>query len=258
MSRRVTILTDFGTRDGYVGAMKAVMATIAPDALLDDVAHDVEPHDVWSAAWALGRYWHLYPEGTVHLVVVDPGVGTGRRALAAEADGRLLVAPDNGVLTRVLARAEAWRCVELADERYVAPRTSSTFHGRDVFAPAAAHLAAGVALDALGPSLDDPVTVEEPQARRDAGGAWGEVVYEDRFGNLVTNLPGSWLGGVDGVEVGERWVPARHTYGAAAPGGLLALVNSDGRVEVALREGSAAELLHAGRGTPVRLLPPSA
>lgn len=255
MSRRITLLTDFRTRDGYVGAMKGVLAERAPDALVDDVAHDVPHGDMWSAAWALGRYWDRYPEGTVHLVVVDPGVGTGRRALAAEADGRLLVAPDNGVLTRVLSLASESRCVEVSDERWVAPRRSSTFHGRDVFAPAAGHLAAGLALDELGPPVDDPVTIEEPEATREGSGGQGEVIYVDTFGNLVTNLPGAWLDGMDGVEVGERWVPPHATYGAAPPGGLLALVNSDQRVEVALRDGSAAELLHAGRGTPVRLLP---
>ncbi|MBW3534055.1 MAG: SAM-dependent chlorinase/fluorinase [Gemmatimonadetes bacterium] len=254
MSPRVTLLTDFATRDGYVGAMKGVLATLAPDALLDDVGHDVPAGDVWSAAWALGRYWSRYPEGSVHLVVVDPGVGTGRRALAAEADGRLLVAPDNGVLTRVLSRASSWRCVEASDERWVAPRRSSTFHGRDVFAPAAGRLAAGLPLDELGPVVADPVTLEEPEPSRAGGEGRGEVVYVDTFGNLVTNLPGGWLDGVDGVEVGDRWVPPGVTYGAAPAGGLLALVNSDGLIEVALRDGSAAELLKAERGTPVRLL----
>ena len=255
---RVTLLTDFGTRDGYVGALKGVIAASVPGVVLDDVSHDVPRGDVRSASYALARYWRLYPEATVHLAVVDPGVGTARRPLACEADGRLLVAPDNGVLSRVLAATGRWRAVEIknaASPVLASDGASATFHGRDVFAPAAAFLAAGGDLSALGPPLLNPVLFAEPSPLREAGGGRGVVVAVDRFGNLLTNLPGSWLAGADSALVATRRVPVVRTYGEGPPGGLVALVSSDGRVEVAVRDGSAADALAAGPGTEVELIP---
>lgn len=254
---RITLLTDFGTRDGYVGAMKGVLAVAAPDALLDDVSHDVPRGDRGMAAYVLERYWDRYPRNTVHLVVVDPGVGTSRRALALEADGRFVVAPDNGVVSRVLFRARGWRAVSVENPRVVRPQASATFHGRDVFAPAAGHLARGLPLSLLGPPLTDPVRLEHPKPAR-SGDRWeGRVIYVDRFGNLVTNLPGEVLSGVDEIEVEGRPVPVTRTYGDVEPGRLLALVNSDGRVEIAARDGSGADRAGVGPGARVRVpIPP--
>jgi hypothetical protein len=261
VTRRVTLLTDFGTADGYVAAMKGVLASRAPGSALDDVGHDLRPGDVEGAARALARYWALYPEGTVHLAVVDPGVGTERRGLALEAAGRWVVSPDNGIVTDVLASVEAdavasgWRAVALGT---VEPpgRPSRTFHGRDVFAPAAAHLAAGGDLDALGPGLADPVRLPRVHPERDpGGGARGRVVGVDRFGNLATDLPGAWLAGAGAVEVAGRTILVRGTYGEAAEGEALALVSSDGRVEIAVRNGSAAQALGVGAGAAVVLRP---
>lgn len=261
MSGRVTLLTDFGTRDGYAGAVKGVLAREAPESVLDDVSHDLPRGDVAAARYALGRYWRLYPGGTVHLVVVDPGVGTARRALACEADRRFVVAPDNGCLTAVLEEAAGWRAVEILGPPVSAPLPrgpSATFHGRDLFAPAAAYLARGGALEGLGPPVLDPTRLEEPRPIRDGQGGAGVVVAVDRFGNLLTNVPGEWLsGGRSGrveVEVAGCAVPALRTYGDVEPGEALALVASDGRVEIAVREGSAEELLGAAVGTPVRVL----
>src|SRR5690349_15929848 len=152
MPRLITLLTDFGTADGYVGEMKAVLASLAPAATLVDIAHDVTPHDVDGARLALARYWRRFPEGTVHLVVVDPGVGSARGALATSSEGRYLVGPDNGVLSPALLHAGA-RCVSLAIPSAAAP----TFHGRDVFAPAAAQLAQGASLESLGDTMEHPV-----------------------------------------------------------------------------------------------------
>lgn len=242
--RRITVLTDFGTADGYVAAMKGVLATGAPAARVEDAGHDLPRGDVAHAAWVLHRYWSRYPEGTVHLVVVDPGVGTARRALALEADGRLGVAPDNGVFTMVLEAAERWTAVALE----VPPAASTTFHGRDVFAPAAARLAAGATLEDLGEPVGDPVLLPG----RGASAERGVVRTIDRFGNLVTDLPGSaWRSG-GGVEVAGRIVRCAGTYGDVAPGELLALVGSDRTVEIAVRDGSAAAALGVGVGTPVR------
>ncbi len=253
---RVTLLTDFGTRDGYVGAMKGVLAATFPGVIVDDVSHDLAQGDTATAARTVGRYWSRYPGGTVHLVVVDPGVGTERRAIAVEADRRFLVAPDNGVLSHVFRDARSWRAVTLEAAEYQANEVSSTFHGRDVFAPVAAHLARGVHLSRLGPPIPDPVILAEPTFHEDGEGVVGEVVSLDRFGNLITNLPAATLmEGVE-VEIAGRRVPAGATYGVVKPREAVALVNSDGRVEVAARDSSAAEVLGARVGTPVRVFRP--
>lgn len=255
---RVTLLTDFGTADGYVAAMKGVLATRAPGVVLDDVAHDLPRGDVEAGSWALRRFWRLFPEGTVHLVVVDPGVGTDRRALALEADGRFVVCPDNGVATSVLEEAERWRAVELSEVEPPAGVVSATFHGRDLFAPAAARLAGGDSLDRLGRPVADPVRLSESRAGSSEDGVRGRVVHVDRFGNLVTDVPGAWVGADASVEAGGRTLPVLRTYGEAEPGELLALVNSDGRLEVAARDASASSILGCGRGSPVVVTPPRA
>lgn len=263
---RVTLLTDFGTSDGYVAAMKGVIAAVAPAALLDDASHVLPRGDVRAAMWALRRYWRLYPEGAVHLVVVDPGVGTDRRALAIRADGRLLVVPDNGVATLVLLEAGRWEAVEVTPFEPLHGGRSTTFHGRDLFAPAAARLAAGATIEELGPRVHDPVQLDVPVPEKGADGAVvGEIVRVDRFGNLVSNLPGErvrrhredredraayppgW------VEIAGRNVQTGRTYASVEPGSLVAVVNSDDLVEVAVRDGSAAERLGVGIGAPVRL-----
>lgn len=245
---RITLLTDFGTADGYVAAMKGVIATMAPDARVDDAAHDVAPGDVRAACWTLEAYWHRYPPGTIHVIVVDPGVGGTRRALAAHADGRLFVAPDNGVLTRVFG-AHAWQAVSIEPD---SGEISATFHGRDVFAPAAARLACGATLDELGTPIDDPVMLPMQPPVRGEGVVRGSVEHVDRFGNLITNVPGDWCAHaaavrVAGVDVG----PVRARYVDAQRGALLALVGSAGVVEIAVRDGSAADTLGVGRDAEV-------
>ncbi|NIP59222.1 MAG: hypothetical protein GWM92_13030 [Gemmatimonadetes bacterium] len=252
--RRLTVLTDFGTADGYVAAMKGVVASLAPLVLLDDAGHEIPQGDVARAAWALAGYWSRFPEGTVHLVVVDPGVGTERRPLAVEADGRFVVAPDNGVVSRVLADASRWSAVEVDPERLPVAESSATFHGRDLFAPAAALLAAGRALGELGRPLSEPVLLREPEPRRHRGGIEGDVVVQDRFGNLITNIPGEWVRTGMPVRVSGRSLEVRNTYGEVESGALLALVNSAGRLEVAVRDGSAARELDAEPGLPVKVI----
>lgn len=242
----VTLLTDFGTADGYVAEVKGVLYTAVPGVQVVDAAHDLPPHDVEYARLALARYWRRFPAGTVHVAVVDPGVGSARRAIAVASHDRLLVGPDNGVLSPALLLPGA-RAVELA----IPPGAAATFHGRDVFAPAAARLARGEPLESLGAPCDDCEVRRTPEARRLADGAvQGEVIAVDRFGNLVTNLVTARAGE---IEIGGARLPIRRTYADAAPGALLALTGSSGLVEVALREGSAAAHLGARRGTPVVL-----
>jgi S-adenosylmethionine hydrolase len=182
----ITLLTDFGTADGYVGEIKGVLLTRVPDAELVDITHDVPPQDVESARLTLARTWRRFPPGTIHLVVVDPGVGSARAGLAVASDGRFLVGPDNGALSPALLVAGV-RAVALL----VPPGASATFHGRDVFAPAAAELARGVSLDALGTDIEAPVVRRTPEAHRlDDGTVQGQVIAVDRFGNAITNLVG--------------------------------------------------------------------
>jgi S-adenosyl-L-methionine hydrolase (adenosine-forming) len=255
---RVTLLTDFGTADGYAAAMKGVMASITPSVIIDDAAHDILPGDVRAAAWAVAAYWRRYPRGTVHVVVVDPGVGSGRRALALECDGRFLTGPDNGVFTRVLAEATAVCCVALENRAVMGDVVSSTFHGRDVFAPAAAHLARGFDFAALGPPVADPVCFTLPQpVLEEHGSARGEVVHVDRFGNLISNLPADLVAGA-AVRIAGTPVPLVRTYADAAPGELLAVVGSRALLEVAVRDGSAAQRLGCGVGAAVTLRGPLA
>ncbi len=253
----VVLLTDFGTADGYVAALKGVLATRAPGVPLVDATHDVPRGDPGAGARALGRFWRLFPSGTVFLCVVDPGVGTPRRPIAVRADGRLGVGPDNGLLGPMLEAPDA-RCVVLRGQDPPGV-PSATFHGRDVFAPAAAHLAAGGPFEALGEPVLDPVPGPGvPEARGEPGRAQGVVTGVDRFGNLATNVPGSWLRGAAWVEIGRRRVPVARTYGDVAPGEGLALVGSDGYVEVAVRDGSAAADFSASVGTRVGVVPESA
>jgi len=245
----VTLLTDFGTADGYVGEVKGVLASLAPRVQVVDIAHDVEAHDIEGARLALARYWRRFPEGTVHVVVVDPGVGGGRAALAVVSEGRYLVGPDNGVLSPALLHGDA-RWVSLDVPASAAP----TFHGRDVFAPAAAQLALGAPIESLGASLDSPVIRRTPEAtRRGDGGVQGEVITVDRFGNAVTNLL-ALRGGE--VELDGLTLQVRRTYADAAPGEPTALVGSSGLVEIAVRDGSAAALLGLRRGSGVVLRAP--
>lgn len=241
-----TLLTDFGTADGYVAEMKGVLLTGAPATQLVDVAHDVPAQDVEFARLAFARYWRRFPAGTVHLVVVDPAVGTSRAALAIESDGRFAVGPDNGVLSPAMLLPGA-RAVTLAIPHGAAP----TFHGRDVFAPAVVRLLCGEPLDALGEPFSDAVLRRTPEAqRRPDGGQDGRILSVDRFGNLITNLTGR--GGVT-VEIGGHLLRLSRSYGDVTEGELLALVGSHGLIEVAVRGGSASRALGVGRGEPVTL-----
>jgi S-adenosyl-L-methionine hydrolase (adenosine-forming) len=250
-SRRITLLTDFGTADGYVAALKGVIGSIAPDAVIDDASHDIPAGDVQAAAWALAGYWNSYPEGAVHVVVIDPGVGGARRPLALVADGRFLVGPDNGVFTRILSEASDATVVVLQEDHVAGGDVSATFHGRDIFAPAAARLSLGLPLLRLGSEITDPVRFALPVATRDGAVVHGAVVHVDRFGSLITNIARDMVRHGAFVTVGRHTCTLRRTYSDAGPGELLAVVGSRRLVEVAVRNGSAAALLGAQRGAAV-------
>lgn len=240
----ITLLTDFGTADGYVGEMKGVLASLAPDASIVDISHDIPPQDIARARLTVSRYWRRFPRGTVHVVVVDPGVGTGRAALAVESEGRFLVGPDNGVLSPAIASPGA--TVVALD---VPGGASPTFHGRDVFAPAAARLARGEPIGILGDRHRTSVVMRTPvPVRGDGGVVTGEVIAIDRFGNAITNIEAT---AAETLVVSGWVVPVVRTFADVEVGRSCALVGSAGLVEVAVRDGSAASVLGITVGTPV-------
>jgi S-adenosyl-L-methionine hydrolase (adenosine-forming) len=254
----IVLLTDFGIGDAYVGVMKGVIAGICESALLIDLSHDIPRHDVRAAAFTLGTSWLYFPEGSVFLTVVDPGVGTDRRAVAARVGSRMVVGPDNGVFDMVLSEGRVASAVELTSAKHARAHVSDTFHGRDRFAPAAAWLAQGTPLEGLGATVElhPRLTWTAPRVATDR--VEGEVLHVDRFGNLVTNIHRRlWPAVVDilHVQVGDH-APARlvRTYGEAAPGTLVAYFGSSERLEVAVTLGSAADRLGAGPGATVRAI----
>lgn len=261
--RVISLLTDFGTRDVYAGVLHAVIAGIAPGARVVDLTHEVAPQDVAEAAFLLEAAAPYFPAGTVHVCVVDPGVGSSRRILCASTPRATYLAPDNGLLTRVLEREPAARLRAVEDQALFLPEVSRTFHGRDVFAPVAARLAMGLDPGQVGPEVSDPIRLALPADRRlEAGTVAGEVVHVDRFGNLITNLLTGPLGpAVRAARVGAVDVlgPVRGTYAERSEGDLLLLTGSTGRLEISVRGGSACERLGVGRGAPVelRVEPPS-
>ncbi len=251
----VTLTTDFGAGSGYPAQMKAVLLSAVPAARLVDVSHEVPRFDVLAGALLLEACVPWFPPAAIHLAVVDPGVGTSRRALCAvDREGRTFVAPDNGLLTPFLHGGA--RAFELAPGRAVpAPRTA-TFHGRDLFAPAAAFLARGGDPAALGPAIADPVLLRWPAAHAGRGELRGEALVADPFGNLVTSIRAEDLGDAAVARATAGGAPARwvRTFGEGEPGELVAMNGSGGRVEIAVREGSAAALLGGTRGIEVRLV----
>jgi S-adenosylmethionine hydrolase len=250
----ITLLTDFGTADGYVAEMKGVLYSLAPEARVVDLSHDIAPQDVESARLAVARYWRRFPPQTIHLVVVDPGVGSERDALAVRSEDRVLIGPDNGVLSPALLVAGA-RAVSLQ----VPATASPTFHGRDLFAPVAARIAMGAPIDALGAEAESPTIRRTPEARRLGNGAiQGEVIAIDRYGNAITNIVAfpatqSREGEQAFVEVGGRTVPVARAYADVQPLGAVALCGSSGLLEIAVRDGNAAQTLGLGRGSTVVL-----
>lgn len=253
----VTLTTDFGTRDPWVGIVKGVILARCPDVVLVDLSHEVGAQDVGEGMLVLAAAAPYFPAGSVHLAVVDPGVGSARRPLAVAAGGQYFVGPDNGLLSAAF-RTPGWSAVELTAPAHRLAPVSRTFHGRDVFAPAAAALACGVALDALGPRVGDPCRLELPRARRDGVAVVGEVVRVDRFGNLLTSISVADLAALPGpaiVEVEGRSIPLVEAYASAEPGQPAGIIGSEERLEIFVRDGSAAAVLALGRGVAVRARP---
>lgn len=258
----VSLLSDFGGRDAFVGMMKGVILGICPDASLVDLSHEVPPYDILGGSFWLRAAAAAFPAGAIHLAVVDPGVGGGRRPILAEIDGQFFVAPDNGLLSWPLESAGGWRLRHLTAREYWRHPVSASFHGRDIFAPVAGHLAAGVEPARFGPEIDDPVRLEIPRPSLDAGGTLhGTVVWVDRFGNCVTNVTDGHLkslacGGAQNllVRVGGRALgPLVDHFARAKPGESGAVVGSTGHLELFCNRGNLAQQWGLGPGDAVVL-----
>ena len=257
MAPIITLTTDFGLSDGYVGAMHGVILGICPQARIVDLSHDVAPQNVRQGAFVLHMAHRYFPPGTVHVVVVDPGVGSARRAIAIQTEDAYYVAPDNGVLSYVLETDHLLAQVHLTRREYWLPDISHTFHGRDIFAPVGAHLANGVGVEKLGQSVDDLARL--PLSRAEVcsdGSILAHVLYVDRFGNLITDAHGDLLGNHSDWVVGmtgRRVEGISDSYADASKGQLLALIDSSGYLEIAVREGSAAAATGARPGSEISI-----
>lgn len=274
----ITLLTDFGTSDAYVGTMKGVMRSICPHATFIDLTHTIAPQNVRQAAYVLLTAYRHFPPDTVFLVVVDPGVGSARAPFAVQTDHGMFVAPDNGVLSYVLARVNVTTIVELDNPDYHWNTMSNTFHGRDIFSPAAAHLAHGVPIEQFGTAMTTWQTLPAPTLTIEPGIIRGEVLHVDHFGNVITSIGNlTWVApdtlhltpefgdqhpddiapintAACRIEIGEhRFDTINHTYSAVAPGDITVLVGSSGQLEIGQNQGSAARTLNLAPGTPVTL-----
>jgi S-adenosyl-L-methionine hydrolase (adenosine-forming) len=256
MAPIITLLSDFGLQDTYVASLKGVILGICPAANLVDVTHLVPPQDVRAGAFLLANIYRDFPPGTVHLAIVDPGVGTDRRGLILKAAPYWFVGPDNGLFSWICTRETAWAAWSLDNSRYWRRPVSSTFHGRDLFAPVAAHLATGIPPDAFG-SPWAPQLASWSAVQHHAKALRGEILYIDRFGNVITNLDQAAVNEAAPAEylivrvAGRSLQGLSTTYGTKPPGNLLALIGSHGFLEIAVNQGSASALLGCRVGEAV-------
>lgn len=257
----ISITTDFGQKDGFVGTMKGVIWKICPAAQIADITHDVPPQDIFTGAVALWRAVPFFPAGSVHVAVVDPGVGTQRRPMAAHLGDQFFIGPDNGLFSFIIQDAESAgqtvQFVHLDRPEFWLPAVSRTFHGRDIFAPAAAHLACGVPFESLGTPFSDPIRFAFPQPERTATGWVAHITVIDAFGNLTTDLRAEQLGGQRDVTLRLKGAEVNGilgSYGQRQPGDLVSVIDSEGYVEIAVVNGSAAARLDARLGDSVEVV----
>ena len=252
----LTLTSDFGRDGPYVAAMKGVILGLVPNAQIVDVSHAVAPQNVLEGAFVLAGIVEAFPPGTVHLAVIDPGVGTERRLIAVSVAGQWFVAPDNGLLGGVVRGREVTEMWEIRNPDLWRAKVSTTFHGRDILAPAAAHLALGVDPESLGPRVASILPLMNFESRSDGRGLVGEVIYRDAFGNLITNVSAASLRGEGGeawaIEIAGQTVQGiARTYGERPSGTLVAVAGSSGWIEIAVVNGDAGRTLTAGPGTTV-------
>lgn len=259
MRNVITLTTDFGLKDYYVSAMKAVMLGIAPEVRLIDVSHDIPSQDIMAGSWVLKNSAMLFPSGTVHTVVIDPGVGTDRAPIALKVEDQYFVGPDNGIFS-LLTADHYYSAVRLSKQEYLRDNHSATFHGRDIFAPAAAHLSRGVDLHDLGEPIDELVSYRWMQPIADRDGLEGTVIHIDKFGNLVTNIPKSLFEEVIAGKKVKIYVgnvilnSVEPTFASVAEGEPVAYIGSAGMLEVGINKGNAEQMLGVQKGAQISLI----
>ena len=252
----ITLLSDFGLSDYFVGAVKGVMLSLNPDVTFVDISHQVPPQDIFTGAFTLSQAYPCFPQGTVHFAVVDPGVGTSRKALAATAAGHYFVAPDNGILTYIMEANEDFVAYEITADHYFRKPVSATFHGRDVFAPVAAWISRKIELHQFGPVLQSPVRLQIPPLKRVRDALiQGTILAIDHFGNLITNLKPEDVSMPFKILAGQREITAlRRTYGEGMSGEVIVVPGSAGFLEIAVTGGSAAATLNMKAGAPIGVI----
>ena len=252
----ITLTTDFGRADTYVAQMKGVILSLNPDAAIVDVTHEIPPQNIMRGSMALGEIWQAFPPGTIHVAVIDPGVGTAREILGAKCDDRLFVLPNNGLLSHVLANSLPEEIVELQNQSYFRASMSQTFHGRDIMAPVAAHLSLGVRLREFGPPAADVKRLEFPSPQVEERRLTGQIVSIDGFGNLLTNIETAHIEQIGNanflVSYNRQQIDGiSETYGQHSPGTLIALLGSQGQLELAIVNGDAARQLNGKISDPI-------
>jgi hypothetical protein len=254
MNPIITLTTDFGLKDHYIGAMKGVILSINPAAMITDITHEIPSFDFFKGALTLRNFYRYFPLGTIHVVVVDPGVGSKRKPIAVEADGNIFVGPDNGVFTFIYRQSRSYSVHEIKNPRHILSDISFTFQGRDIFAPVAAHLSLGVSVGELGKRLRKPVElpIKEPEVRRDE--IIGEIIYIDSFGNLVTNIPAELVKSGSRICIGEKIIKGlSKSYANVPKGKLLAVVGSSGFLEISVNLGRACDVIKVNDELRVRI-----
>ena len=252
----ISLTTDFGFRDGYLGVVKAVILGICAEINIVDLSHEVPPWDIAAASWVIGNSYSYFPAGTIHVGVVDPGVGSKRRAVALQGAEHIFIGPDNGIFSHVLQSSKDFKIYELTATEYWLQSVSTSFHARDVFGPVAAHCAAGVSLSELGKPIDLNSLVRLParDLKVKQNRVEGSVEYVDRFGNLITNIRKDLVQDFVLCQVGKRSIGRiGHSYFSGTPGAPIAFIGSNGFLEIAVSQGRADEKLDAGLNTPVIL-----
>ena len=254
--RFLTLLTDFGVRDWFVASMKGVILGLAPRVQIVDITHEIPPQDVRAGAFVLSAATPALPKGTIHVAVVDPGVGSRRKALAVRTGRFVFLGPDNGLLSLALQSEKVIEMRALENERLFRHPVSHTFHGRDLFASVAGHLARGIPFSRVGPPVKSIVTLPSASPRKRGDRVHGEVVYIDRFGNLITNLcVERFVSSRTNIRIGRRRIPCiSKSYSAVSRGSIVAVRNSCGLLEIGVRDGNAAERLPCKTGTPVSVV----
>ncbi len=246
MKRIITLITDFRTTDGYMGAVYGVIKSITPDSEIVTISHNIPPEDIRKASRALKNSYQFYPEGTIHMVVVDPTVGPHRRGLIVYDGDYYFVGPDNGVFTAVYKKATDFHCYQISNDKYRLSSQSETFHGRDIFAPTAAYIARGVPPEEFGPQVDDPVMLKDPEPEKIGDEIYGKIVDIDAFGNLVTNIPADFIHSSVRICVcGHKIEGLQKSYNDVPEKQPLAYIGSIGHLEIAINRGNAANFFGA-------------